>query len=50
VHLGGVELFADAEEEDLYVAIDKLVDKLDRQLLKQKEKTLDRAQRGPSRN
>jgi ribosomal subunit interface protein len=50
VHLGGVELFADAEEEDLYVAIDKLVDKLDRQLLKQKEKTLDRAQRGPGRS
>jgi hypothetical protein len=26
------------------------VDKLDRQLLKQKEKTVDRAHRGPSRN
>ena len=50
VHLGGAELFADAEEEDLYIAIDKLVDKLDRQLLKKKEKTVDRAHRGPSRN
>ena len=50
VHLVGAELFADAQEEDLYIAIDKLVDKLDRQLLKQKEKTVDRAHRGPSRN
>lgn len=38
VHVSGGELFADAEHEDLYAAIDSLVDKLDRQLIKHKEK------------
>lgn len=38
VHVSGAELFADAEHEDLYAAIDSLVDKLDRQLIKHKEK------------
>lgn len=31
-------VFADAEAEDMYAAIDALVDKLDRQILKHKEK------------
>lgn len=38
VHVSGAELFADAENEDLYAAIDSLADKLDRQLIKHKEK------------
>ena len=38
VHVSGGELFADAEHEDLYAAIDSLADKLDRQLIKYKEK------------
>lgn len=38
VHVSGGELFADAENEDLYAAIDSLTDKLDRQLIKHKEK------------
>ena len=38
VHVSGGELFADAEHEDLYAAIDSLTDKLDRQLIKHKEK------------
>lgn len=33
------ELHASAESEDMYAAIDTLVDKLDRQLIKHKEKT-----------
>ena len=37
-HLTGVALFADAEHEDMYAAIDALVDKLDRQIIKHKEK------------
>lgn len=45
VRLAGGELFADAESDDLYAAIDKLADKLDRQLIKQKEKHKDRKQR-----
>ncbi|MCS5587004.1 MAG: ribosome-associated translation inhibitor RaiA [Porticoccaceae bacterium] len=42
VHISGAELFANAEHEDLYAAIDALSDKLDRQLIKHKEKHRDR--------
>lgn len=40
VHVAGHTLFAHAEEKDLYAAIDRMVDKLDHQLLKIKEKQL----------
>lgn len=42
LHVSGAELFADADNEDMYAAIDALIDKLDRQLIKHKEKTLNR--------
>lgn len=42
VHVAGGELFATSESEDMYAAIDSLADKLDRQLIKHKEKTLGR--------
>ncbi|MFT4718896.1 MAG: putative sigma-54 modulation protein [Candidatus Azotimanducaceae bacterium] len=45
VHISGGEVYADAESDDLYAAIDKLTDKLDRQLIKQKEKISDRNHR-----
>ena len=38
VHVSGADLFANAESEDMYAAIDSLADKLDRQLIKHKEK------------
>ncbi|MDO3382852.1 ribosome hibernation-promoting factor, HPF/YfiA family [Gilvimarinus algae] len=38
IHVNGKDIFADAESEDLYAAIDALTDKLDRQLIKHKEK------------
>lgn len=38
VHVNGKDLFADATDEDMYAAIDQLTDKLDRQLIKHKEK------------
>ncbi|HBO16103.1 MAG TPA: ribosome-associated translation inhibitor RaiA [Porticoccaceae bacterium] len=38
VHAVGADLFANAEHEDLYAAIDALSDKLDRQIIKHKEK------------
>lgn len=41
LHVSGNKLFADAEHEDMYAAIDALVDKLDRQIKKHKEKTKD---------
>ena len=41
IHVSGGELFANAEHEDLYAAIDALSDKLDRQLIKYKQKHRD---------
>ncbi|WP_020207969.1 ribosome hibernation-promoting factor, HPF/YfiA family [Gilvimarinus chinensis] len=38
IHVNGKDIFADAESQDLYAAIDALTDKLDRQLIKHKEK------------
>ena len=38
LHLAGVNLFAQAKQEDMYSSIEMLVDKLDRQLLKNKDK------------
>jgi putative sigma-54 modulation protein len=42
--LRGGEVVANAEHDDMYAAIDLLTDKLDRQLIKHKEKQLDRQQ------
>ena len=39
--LRGSSVFAEAEDEDMYVAIDALVDKLDRQVRKHKDKMVD---------
>ena len=38
MHIAGKDIFAAAESEDMYAAIDALADKLDRQLIKHKEK------------
>ena len=38
VHVNGAKLFAHEEHSDLYAAIDGLIDKLDRQTIKHKEK------------
>ncbi|AXE28711.1 ribosome-associated translation inhibitor RaiA [Chromobacterium phragmitis] len=38
VHLSGKDIHVEASEADLYAAIDLLMDKLDRQVLKHKEK------------
>ncbi|CAA0110312.1 Ribosome hibernation promoting factor [Halioglobus japonicus] len=38
VHIAGGDLFAHSESEDMYAAIDTLSDKLDRQLIKHKQK------------
>ena len=41
VHIGGGNLYADDIQEDMYAAIDGLIDKLDRQVKKHKEKLTD---------
>ena len=38
MNVNGGEIFANSESEDMYAAIDTLVDKLDRQVIKHKEK------------
>ncbi len=38
LHVNGAKVFADSVHEDMYAAIDTLIDKLDRQALKHKEK------------
>jgi putative sigma-54 modulation protein len=38
VHVSGKDLFAESQDPDMYAAIDLLVDKLDRQIVKHKEK------------
>ena len=38
MHVSGAEIYADSTHEDMYAALDSLVDKLDRQLIKHKEK------------
>ncbi|PSF05966.1 hypothetical protein C7H09_11520 [Marinobacter fuscus] len=49
LHVSGGEIHAKAENEDMYAAIDGLVDKLDRQILKYKEKNVDRMHGSASR-
>lgn len=41
VSVNGGKIYADAIEQDMYAAIDGLVDKLDRQVIKYKEKLVD---------
>ncbi|MCX2982458.1 ribosome-associated translation inhibitor RaiA [Halieaceae bacterium IMCC14734] len=38
VHVSGADIYAQSESDDMYTAIDLLADKLDRQLIKHKEK------------
>lgn len=42
VHVRGKDFFVEADGTDMYASIDSLVDKLDRQILKHKEKNMDR--------
>lgn len=41
IHVNGAKVFADSVHEDMYAAIDSLIDKLDRQVIKHKEKKND---------
>jgi putative sigma-54 modulation protein len=42
VHLSGKDIFCESSDTDMYAAIDNLADKLDRQIIKHKEKHFER--------
>ncbi len=42
MHVSGADLHAEAEHDDMYAAIDAMVDKLDRQLTKHRAKLQDK--------
>ena len=46
VRVRGKDIFVETDSEDMYASIDSLVDKLDRQILKHKEKNLERRNHG----
>ena len=50
VHVRGRDLFAVSQDEDMYAAIDSLIDKLDRQIVKHKEKLKSGRSDGASKN
>lgn len=41
IHVKGRDLYAESAHADLYAAVDDLADKMDRQVLKHKDKTQD---------
>ena len=43
LHVRGKDMHAEASDDNLYAAIDMLVDKLDRQILRHKDKTRNHA-------
>jgi putative sigma-54 modulation protein len=47
VHVSGRDIFCETDHEDMYAAIDALVDKLDRQILKHKGRNVVR-RNGPA--
>lgn len=49
VHVPGNDIFCESIHTDMYAAIDGLVDKLDRQILRHKEKIVGQRHNGGSR-
>ena len=49
IHVKGGDMFAESSHEDLYAAVDELVDKLDRQVGRHKEKVQDHHHDAPKR-
>jgi putative sigma-54 modulation protein len=41
VHVRGRDIFCESTDTDMYAAIDSLIDKLDRTIIRHKEKNLD---------
>ena len=49
IHVKGSDLFAESSHEDLYAAVDELVDKLDRKVVRHKDKLQDHHHQAPKR-
>jgi putative sigma-54 modulation protein len=49
IHVKGNDLFAESAHEDLYAAVDELVDKLDRQVVRHKSRIQDHHHEAPKR-
>jgi putative sigma-54 modulation protein len=49
IHVKGSDLFAESAHEDLYAAVDELVDKLDRQVVRHKTKLQSHHHESPKR-
>lgn len=49
VHVKGKDIFCETSHEDLYAAIDQLMDKLDRQVVKHKGRLQDHHHESPKR-
>lgn len=49
IHVKGKDLFAECAHADLYAAVDELADKLDRQVLRYKDKAQDHHHSGAKR-
>lgn len=49
IHVKGNELFAESAHEDLYAAVDVLVDKLDRQVVRHKDRIQNHHHDAPKR-
>ena len=49
IHVKGTDLFAESSHEDLYAAVDDLIDKLDRQVGRHKTRVQDHHHEGAKR-
>jgi putative sigma-54 modulation protein len=49
IHVKGNDMFAESAHEDLYAAVDELVDKLDRQVVRHKDKLQQHHHESPKR-
>jgi putative sigma-54 modulation protein len=49
IHVKGNDLFAESSHADLYAAVDDLVDKLDRQVVRHKDRIQDHHHAAPKR-
>ena len=49
IHVKGSDMFAESSHEDLYAAVDDLVDKLDRQVVRHKSRVQEHHHETPKR-